>query len=239
MNRLSKRLEAIIAMTPDTKGGTVADVGTDHGFVPIRLVQEGKAKRAIAMDVRPGPLARAREHILALGLEDRVEARLCDGLSGLMPGEADAAVLAGMGGELMLRILREGGQVRESLGFLILSPQSEPAVFRRGLEELGLAIRRERMVEEGGKFYTVMLADKGAMHYENNYEYRYGRCLIEERSPVLKQYLEKEKGTLLAVLSALERAGARAGEGAAARKCEVLQELNELYEACGRVGWKI
>ena len=106
--KLSARLAAVAALVEP--GSRVADVGTDHGYIPIYLVQTGIADRAIAMDVRSGPLERARAHVdrLPPGCRERIETRLSDGLKALSPGEADTVVIAGMGGELMIRILDEG-----------------------------------------------------------------------------------------------------------------------------------
>ena len=101
---LSKRLQVIADMIPE--GGVLADVGCDHGFLDIYLVQTGKIQGAIAMDVRKGPLAAATAHVREAGLENRIETRLSDGLEAMMPGEAATLVCAGMGGPLMQRILR-------------------------------------------------------------------------------------------------------------------------------------
>lgn len=227
--KLSKRLTAIAEMVPQLpEGGCVSDVGTDHGFIPIWLVQERKASHALAMDVRKGPLLRADEHIRQYGLEDRIETRLSDGLDKLKPGEAQAVVIAGMGGELMLRILRDGAHVWEQIRYWVLSPQSELAAFRHGLEELGLAIRHEVMVEEDGKYYTVMLAEPGQMHYEREYQYRYGDCLLREKSPVLRELLERERRLYQEILRQLS---AQPGEGARVRAREIEVELAELQAA--------
>lgn len=213
----------------DTPGSMcVADVGTDHGYVPIRLLQLKKAERAIAMDVRKGPLERAREHIAQFGLEERIETRLSDGLAGLRPGEADTVVIAGMGGELMLRILREGGHVRDGIRHWILSPQSELKLFRHGLEDLGLSIVREAMVEEDGKYYTVMAVEPGAMHYGDEFRYRYGDCLIRQDSPVLREFLGREAALCREILRQLERQDT---PGARARLSEIQGKLLEIEEA--------
>ena len=226
--KLSKRLETIAEMVPETaKDDCVADIGTDHGFVPIWLLKEQKAARALAMDVRKGPLERAKEHIQQYGLEDRIETRLSDGLAKLHAGDAQTVVIAGMGGELMLRILRDGAHVRNHIAHWVFSPQSELSVFRHGLEELGLAIRKEVMVKEDGKYYTVMLAEPGEMHYEHEYQYRYGACLIQQRSSVLKELLEKEYGQYQQILAQLEK---QKGEGAKVRLRELQGELEELAE---------
>ena len=104
--QLSKRLAAVARLV--SAGSRLADVGTDHGYVPISLVCEGKIPSAIAMDVNRGPLNRARAHIKAQGLEKYIDTRLSDGLAALAPGEADSVLIAGMGGMLMMRILSQG-----------------------------------------------------------------------------------------------------------------------------------
>lgn len=227
--KLSDRLETIVSFVPEeVQNGRVADIGTDHGFVPIRLVELNKVSGALAMDVRKGPLERAKEHIAQYGMEQKIETRLSDGLQALQPGEAQAVVIAGMGGELMLRILRDGEHVRDSIDCWILSPQSELSVFRHGLEELGLAILREVMVEEDGKYYTIMEVRPGVMHYDRESGYRYGECLMADRSPVLKEFLEKEQRQYEMILKQLE---AQRGQGALQRSREIQGELELIKEA--------
>ena len=190
--KLSDRLERIAAKAAGVTEGYAADVGTDHGFVPIRLIESGKVKHVVAMDVRKGPLERACEHVGEYHMEDQIETRLSDGLKELKPGEADTVIIAGMGGELMLRILRDGAHVRNSVKHYILSPQSELSVFRHGLEELGFSIVEEEMLLDEGKYYVILHVSPGTMHYEHEYEYRYGADLIRKQDPVLKEFLERE-----------------------------------------------
>lgn len=227
--KLSKRLETIVEQAALVCGGeTAADVGTDHGFVPIRLIEEGAADRVIAMDVRKGPLMRAQEHVIQFGMEEQIETRLSDGLEKLMPGEAKTVIIAGMGGELMLRILRDGEHVRKEIRHWILSPQSELSQFRHGLEELGLAIIREEMVEEDGKYYTILTAEPGQMHYEKESDYRYGALLIQEKSPVLAELLERELTQYRQVLEHLEQ---QKGEGPRLRAVQIQEEIRQMEEA--------
>lgn len=152
--RRSDRLEAVIAAVRPTE--CMADIGTDHGFVPIELVLRGTAARAIAMDVRKGPLARAREHIAQAGLEDRIQTRLSDGLHELRPGEAETVVIAGMGGELTIRIIEAGRELWGSVGQWVLSPHAEVPGVREWLALHGFSIESERIVHEEDKFYFVM-----------------------------------------------------------------------------------
>lgn len=200
--KLSKRLEMVASFVE--KGSRIADIGTDHGYLPIALVERGLCPRAIAMDIGQGPLARAREHILACGMEARIEMRLSDGLAELKPQEADTVVIAGMGGELVLHILEQGKALWESTGAFVLSPQSELDKVRNYLEKNGFFIAREAMVFEDGKFYTVMLVKRGKMSIDRPAHYLYGKCLIEARDSVLVLYLEKEKARMQAILQGLE-----------------------------------
>lgn len=154
MQKLSKRLQAAADFV--TEGSRVADIGTDHGFLPIYLVQSGKCRRIIAMDIKAGPLERAREHIAAAGLGGSIQTRLSDGLRELAEGEADSAVIAGMGGLTVIYILDQGQEQLRHLKELVLEPQSDIAKVRRYLREHKLEIDRETVVQEAGKFYPVM-----------------------------------------------------------------------------------
>ena len=202
--KLSRRLETIASFVPE--GSRIADIGTDHGYIPIHLVQEGKAKHAIAMDVREGPLLRARAHIQEAGLQNYVEVRLSDGLLKLEQNEADCVVIAGMGGELMIHILEEGRDLWESISCWVLSPHSELDKVRRFLEEEAFFIWRETMIKEEGKYYSVMGVSRkpGAAAADGReISYRYGRGMLESKDPVLKEYLIKEEEQLEQIMSGL------------------------------------
>lgn len=224
--KLSKRLETIASFVH--KGSIIADIGTDHGYIPIRLVQDQTVPRAYAMDVRKGPLERASAHVRECGLEEKITLRLSDGLEKLQPGEADTVIIAGMGGELICRILEAGSHVRDSVSDWILSPQSELGSVRRYLEQAGFSIVRETMVKEDGKYYTVMEARKGRMHLEMPWYYEYGKCLIRENHPVLAEYLEKEKHSVRVILDSLEN---RESESAVLRRRELIRTEKMIEEA--------
>lgn len=226
--KLSKRLAAVVCFV--RLGSRVADIGTDHGYVPIWLLNHGVAEHAIAMDVRPGPLERAEEHRRQHKLEDKMDIRLSDGLKELREGEADTVIIAGMGGELMLRILNEGAHVWGSVTDWILSPQSEWNTFRHGLETMGFVIGREVMLCEDGKYYIVLQVRRGIMHYQREIDYRYGYGLLQQKSPVLLDYLNREKQQLLMIQEGLSRQDTP-GPGARIRLAEVRQELGYVKEA--------
>ena len=100
--QISKRLKYVADFI--TPGLVLADIGTDHGFIPIYMVLDGKTPKAYAMDINEGPLERAKEHILEKKLEDKIETRLSDGLNKLSGGEAQSVLIAGMGGALIIKI---------------------------------------------------------------------------------------------------------------------------------------
>lgn len=209
--QLSKRLSAVASMV--TEGNRLVDVGCDHGYLPLYLYLNKKIPSAIAMDVRPGPLSRAREHIAEYGLEKYIETRLSDGLLALSPGEGDTLTIAGMGGPLMERILTAKEEVRESFRELILQPQSDIPHFRRFLGEIGWEIVEEEIVLEDGKFYPMMKAVRGEartvpgdMPYTP--EEAFGELLLKKRHPVLKLYLERELRIRNEILEKLKEAAA-------------------------------
>ena len=239
---LSERLRAVASLV--TPGQTLADIGTDHAYVPIRLVLDSLIPRAIAMDVNEGPLARAKENILRMGLADRIEARLSDGFEALEEGEVQCAVIAGMGGALTIRILSAFPRKVRKLDQLILQPQSELYEVRKYLEENGFRITAEDMVFEDGKYYPMMqvvpeeagmqiVPEDGRNCREMQKEeklpqrlsFLYGPCLLARRHPVLKQYLKREERIRGQILMQLAKAG---GERSGLRREQVEEELADI-----------
>jgi tRNA (adenine22-N1)-methyltransferase len=162
---LSKRMSAVADLVP--RGVSVCDIGCDHGFVAIYLVQKRICPKVIAMDINRGPLSRAREHIESTGLSSYIETRLSDGMEKLNTEEAECIIAAGMGGRLIVKILEDYPEKRNSLRYMVLQPQSEPGSVRKYLRENGLMIRKEDMVLEDGKFYPMMLAEGKASGAES------------------------------------------------------------------------
>lgn len=202
---LSKRLRMNASLI--TEGYRLADVGTDHGYIPIALVQEGKIPSALAMDVNPGPLQRAEEHIREYQLDSYIHTRLSDGVQNLQPGEADSVLIAGMGGGLVIKILEEGKEVLSAVKEIILQPQSEINKVRRYLECAGYVITKEDMVFEEGKYYPVMRAELGEMHYQKDIFYSYGKLLLEQQHPVLLQFLNQKLRNCDVILQKLLKDG--------------------------------
>lgn len=226
---LSERLRTVAGMV--TRGNRVCDVGCDHGFVPIYLVQQGISPKVLAMDLREGPLRAAREHVAAYGLEEQIETRLSDGLHNYNAGEVDALICAGMGGGLMQRILEAEREKTDSFRELILQPQSEIERFRRFLRESGFGILDEEILKEDGKFYQVIRASRQGITGVQDDERRkgmssvpaecadisddelcklkdrYGPVLLRKRTPVFLSYLEREAAVYAEILANLRGRG--------------------------------
>lgn len=231
---LSRRMQRVADMVTDSRA--VADIGCDHGYVSIYLVESGRTGHAYAMDVRKGPLSKAVEHVKQKNLEEQIECRLSDGLERLAPGEADTLILAGMGGLLMIDILKRGSSHRRGDEILILQPQSDIAAVRRYIYEIGYRIQTEDMLVEDGKYYTILRAVSKKTEPKrelSEVEYRYGPCLLKLQHPVLAEYLEKEQEKLLELEEQLgqqtsDRAVQRIAELRAA--LELCKEANAYYE---------
>lgn len=206
---LSVRLSAVADLILPTE--TFADVGCDHGYLSVYLIEKNICRKVIAMDVRKGPLERAKQTISRYGCEAHVETRLSDGITKLALEEADGFVCAGMGGRLALQILYQDKEKVARMEQVILQPQSELWLVRRMLLRWGMEIETERMVFEEGKFYPMMrirphadfasakplcdekfLAGFEANGWQHYAEELYGKLLLESKDSVLQEFLEKE-----------------------------------------------
>ncbi len=166
----------------------VIDVGCDHAYLCIHLVEQG-AERAFASDIRPGPLAAAKDHIVSCGLENRVRAVLCPGLEAFGPGDADAISICGMGGEMIASILQDAPWTAAGGHKLVLQPMTNGHKLRQWLADNGYAVRQEALAREGDRIYVVLQArgGKGPCGAENHY-------LFTENlysDPLFPEYLEK------------------------------------------------
>ena len=243
--QLSKRLKYVSDFI--TPGYILADIGTDHGFIPISMVLQGKTPRAYAMDINKGPLARADEHIGEAGLSDKIETRLSDGLAKLKANVAVSVLIAGMGGSLIIKILSEGKHALTGVRELILSPHTEVDLVREFLRTTDFVIEREGMVMDAGKYYVVLKARRrndhekqGTLYSEDHqpvvpdsidaalYEeicVKYGMLLLQEKNQVLADFLEKEKHKYNVILESLAESENDAG---IKRRTEVEQVLRHI-----------
>lgn len=198
---MTPRLYAIAHSVP--QGARLADVGTDHGYIPIYLCLQNRLQSALAMDVRSGPLQRAEENIARYGLKSMIKTRLSNGLAALAPNEADTAVLAGMGGLLIAQLLDEAPF---DLDCYILQPMTAVPELRRYLAEHGYAICDEMLAREQEKIYTIMTVRRGTMPWQEPEDALIGRALRQKRDPLLPLLTDKLIAKYEAALSGLKLA---------------------------------
>lgn len=153
---LDMRLQKVAALV--RPGSRLADIGTDHAYLPTALVQQGICPGAIASDVRPGPVQAARRTVEAAGLNDKIDVRLGDGLEPVRPDEAEDIVIAGMGGETIAAILAAAPWVQDSRYRLILQPMTRGEELRRYLFGAGFAIQEEQVAADSRHIYAVLSA---------------------------------------------------------------------------------
>jgi len=208
---LAKRLAALAECVP--AGGIVADIGTDHAYLPIYLIEAGISKKVIATDLKPGPLESATRAVRERRLQDRIELRLGDGLKTLEPGEAEVLVLAGMGGNTIKEILAAAPAVLINVSRLVMQPMADAGDLRLWLAGNGWKIISEKLVEEDGRLYQIIVAEPGRELFNDKFYLELGPRLIEGRDPLLDTYLRK-------MIDQYERAlaGVSSGKNKAARE---------------------
>lgn len=210
MFKISERLQQIAALI--TKGNVVADIGTDHAYLPIHIVKSGISNKVIAMDIRKGPLEKAQQNVRLYGVSDNISIRLSDGLVKLSPMEAETITICGMGGRLIQSILENGREKYDRHTQLILSPQSELREFRKYLYSFGYSVQREVMLKEDGQFYFIFCCYRdGQKKFEDFFcqgddlyketVLRYGIGLLKEKNECLREYLVRERSLIEQVYS--------------------------------------
>ncbi len=206
--QLSKRLQCISQLIQPCQ--CLCDIGTDHAHIPIDAVSRGVAVKAIASDVRKGPCQVAEKNIAAHGLKNQIEVRMGSGFATIQQGECDCVVIAGMGGNLMLDLFREAGELPKHLNQLVVQPQNALERVRKFFYEEGYEIQQEKLVYEEGKFYTVFSVAYTGEKQEKERIYEYvGEYLLQHNDPLLKAYLEKEIQRLERILTQIEQAEVR------------------------------
>lgn len=173
-------------------GKCVVDIGTDHAYLPIWLIQSGRCPRAIATDLKEGPLARASNNAYRYRVQTKLSLRLCDGLQGVQPEEADDIVIAGMGGELIAQILDRAPWVKHSSKNLILQAMSSAEDLRKYLRENGFAIKKETAVRDSGHVYTVINAGYTGVPEPERAGMDYVGKLDLEHSPEAREYVQRQ-----------------------------------------------
>ncbi len=222
---ISLRLKTIASMVDSCE--CVADIGTDHGYVPIYLVKNDICSKAIASDINKGPVEKVRLNVKLEGLENKIQCRLGGGLTTIKSGEVQGIVIAGMGGNLIRDIIEEGIDVFKKAKFAVLQPVQNPEVLREYVYRKGYKIIDEELCIEDNKLYEIIKIgyDEKTENIDSIY-YEIGKTLIEKRHPLANRYIEMKIERYIKILENITEES----ESAKNRKLEVKSKIEMLEE---------
>ncbi len=186
--QLDSRLQALADFVKE--GSRMADIGTDHAYLPVYLVGQGKVSFAVAGDKNAGPCEAAKRTVQENGMSDRIEVRHGDGLGVLVPGEVDTVCIAGMGGTLISEILHAHPEVLETTETLVLQPMNAAAELRKWLYRHYWHIEDEELALADGRIYEIIMAKHGRRKHPSPLMLSIGPVLWEKKSPLLKHHIE-------------------------------------------------
>ena len=222
---LSNRLEKISNMITEVE--SVVDVGTDHAYVPIYLVNNNIIKRAIASDINKGPVKKAEDNVSRYNLQSKIECRLGGGLTTIKPYEVEAGIIAGMGGNLIRDIIEERMNVFKSLKYLIVQPVQNPEVLREYIYNNEIEIVDEAVIKEDNKFYEILkIRYSGEEQKIDPIYYEISKILVERKDPTMKEYLEFKLRKYNSICSTLTQNT----ESAIKRKKELYENIKKIEE---------
>lgn len=224
--KLTPRLAAIAELVQS--GSIVADIGTDHAYLPVYLVQEQVSRRVIASDMNQAPLEQARETVAAFNCLQKIDLRLGDGLKAIQPADGvDTVIIAGLGGRTIAAILKAGQDRLAGVRRLILQPMNESGALRLFLAGNGYMLACESLVLEGRRLYEIILAAPGREDETDPFRLALGPRLLEKRPPLLPALIREKIRKLRIVRSSLQRARRK---DISAKMREVETELSNLEE---------
>ncbi|MGZ6503228.1 MAG: tRNA (adenine(22)-N(1))-methyltransferase [Tumebacillaceae bacterium] len=210
MINISNRLARIASFVPqDMK---MADIGSDHAYLPLYLTQSGKIVSAIAGEVNDGPFRGAERNVRAHGMKDKISVRKGNGLAVLEPGEVDVITIAGMGGGTIKEILSAGEAKLQGVSRLVLSPQGDGDTLRRWLLARGWKIVDEDMLVEDEQIYEIVVFERGEMQLDDPLALEFGPILLERKHPLIAERVEYEVGKIDRALRSIEKAKGETGQ---------------------------
>lgn len=203
--KLDGRLKLIVDSIPQCR--ILADIGTDHAYIPIHAARQGKCERAVAADLRKGPIRMAQANISRYGLQDVIETRLGDGLEPIGIEECEIIVIAGMGGPLIRKILSDSLKKAQKARRLLLQANNAVDALRRWLYENGFEISSEKLAEDAGKLYCLIeTAWTGISVTKDDFTYNIGEKVFDGNDMLLERYLSKKLGELNTIIAGRARA---------------------------------
>lgn len=228
--KLTPRLHAVASLV--RCGKRAADIGTDHGYLAVWLTKSGTCPSCIACDVNEGPLQRAQETVRVYGAQEMVSLRLSDGLDAVRPMEADDIVIAGMGGELIAKIIARCEWLRGGEKHLVLQPMTAQPELRKVLCENGFEILREVVAREGEKLYVVMSAVYSGRVFEPDALFMLTGKIPQNRDELSGAYLRKLAQTMQKQVDGMAKAK-QMPEGMEETR-QLARTVAELAESFGR-----
>lgn len=223
---LSKRLKRIAEHVD--KCESVADIGTDHGYIPIYLVKEGICKKAIASDINKGPIEKAKVNVAFEGVSNKIKCLLGPGLNPLKVGEVNGVILAGMGGNLTRDILLADMEKVKRYDFIILQPAQNPEVLREFLYKNDYEIIDEDLIKDEGRFYELFKVkyneNSEKLVFHDELEYEVSPLLREKNHPLFKEFIEEKINRCETILSFIKEDT----EAAKKRKSDLEEKINKL-----------
>ena len=221
---LSERLKAIASFIP--KNSIVADIGTDHGYLPVYLIEKGISKKVIATDISINSLEKISQLVKTKGLEERIDIRQGNGLGVLKAFEVDTLVIAGMGGLLIKDILDNNKDIANSVVNFILQPNVASKELREYLYANSFEIVDEKLVKESGKFYEIIYAKKGKAYIKEDLYLEIGEKLFLNRDPLLKEYIQHKVSVAESIIAELKAVNSEKGR----ERYEELMEKVKAYK---------
>lgn len=208
---LDDRLQALADFVPE--GSRAADIGTDHGYLAVALLQQGKADFVVAGDLNRGPYEAAKRtvHENAIG-EEQISVRIGDGLKVLQPGEVDTVCIAGMGGILMNNILEASPEITAELKILVLQPMNGAPELREWLYDHDWHIVDENLVIDDGRIYEIIKAEKGSRRKPSGLDLLVGPKLWQKKPPLLRHHIEALLFQQRRILSGMEKSERAKGD---------------------------
>ena len=227
---LSKRLLEIISFVG--KNSRVADIGTDHGYIPVYLIQNNISQKVIATDISLASLNKTVTYVNSLHLNDKIDTRFGDGLDVIEPNEVDTVIIAGMGGVLISKILDNNKEVCDTVENFILQPMVASRELRQYLVENGYEIVNESLAKEGRRFYEIIQAKRGKGNIHKDLHYDVGHKLIEKEHPLVKEFVDFKINEIEEILSKL---GLDDTDKTVERRKELTKKLEEYKEVAKQI----
>ncbi|WP_122639415.1 MULTISPECIES: tRNA (adenine(22)-N(1))-methyltransferase [unclassified Romboutsia] len=226
--KLTDRLLKIASLV--SEGKRVADIGTDHGYIPVYLLNKGVVPFAILADVNKGPLENARKEVRNNNLTDKTDLRLGSGIEVLKKGEVDEVIIAGMGGILISELLEANKEVAHSVDKLILQPMQAQEELRKYLVNNGYEILDEVLVKEDFRIYEIIESKFTGNNtkVEDEIYFEVSKKLIENKDPLLKEFIDKKVYKYNSIIEKLEGKTGEAVEAKRNASKSIIEKLNNL-----------